>query len=197
MLSAHHVQVEALKSLWVDACAEYKKRQAPNVLAEVRVGHVVCSLCGKKCLNTQKLCSHIRSKHLEESKYKCQDCGKSVGDAWALNVISSNTLGQESCTSVQSVPRATPQVVTSNNTWQTTLASDIFAGSVARDLPKRGLRKATLWFVQRIPLQQQKSPLSVRCVGRSTVTRKTSKDIRETSIKWNYGFRAMTVKFGP
>ena len=84
MLSAHHVQVEALKSLGVDACAVYKKKQAPNVLAKVRAGHVVCSLCGKKCSNTQKLHSHIRSKHLEESRYKCQDCGKCVGDAWAL-----------------------------------------------------------------------------------------------------------------
>ena len=84
MLAAHHAQADALKALGVDPCLEYKNKQAPEILAKVRSGHTVCTVCGKKCSNSQKLKAHIRSKHVEDLKYKCPECEKQCGDAWAL-----------------------------------------------------------------------------------------------------------------
>ena len=47
MLAAHHAQVDALKALGVDPCLEYKKKQAPEILARVKSGHTICTVCGK------------------------------------------------------------------------------------------------------------------------------------------------------
>ena len=73
-----------LKSLGVDACAEYKKGKVAYHLSRVRKGDVMCPLCNRKCSSSQKLKNHIRAKHQEVISYQCATCGKSFGDSFTL-----------------------------------------------------------------------------------------------------------------
>ena len=73
-----------LKSLGIDACAEYKKGKAAYHLSKVRKGDVMCLLCNRKCSNSQKLKNHIRARHQEVTSYQCATCGKSFGDSFTL-----------------------------------------------------------------------------------------------------------------
>ena len=84
LLKSHYLQADVLKSLGVDACAEYKKGKASYYLSQVRKGDVLCLLCNKRCSNSQKLKNHVRAKHQEVTSYQCTTCGKSFGDSFTL-----------------------------------------------------------------------------------------------------------------
>ena len=82
------MNARVLESMGYDPCYDFKRSKAPSVLARVREGNVICSICKTKLSSTQSLRSHIRSKHLEESQqqFKCQQCNVACGGAYALKV---------------------------------------------------------------------------------------------------------------
>ena len=84
LLKSHHLQADVLKSLGIDACAEYKKGKAAYYLSKVRKGDVMCPLCNGKCSNSQKLKNHIIARHQEVTTYQCATCGKSFSDSFTL-----------------------------------------------------------------------------------------------------------------
>ena len=86
LLRSHHLQADVLKSLGVDACAEYKKGKVAYHLSRVRKGDVMCPFCNRRCSSSQKLKNHIRAKHQEVTSYQCATCGKSFGDSFTLKM---------------------------------------------------------------------------------------------------------------
>ena len=86
LLRSHHLQVDVLKSLGVDACAEYKKGKVAYDLSRVRKGDVMCPFCNRRCSSSQKLKNDIKAKHQEVTSYQCATCGKSFGDSFTLKI---------------------------------------------------------------------------------------------------------------
>ena len=86
LMQQHHMNARVLESLEMDPCVEYKRFKVSSVLARVREGNMVCSICETTLSSTQALRSNIRSKHLEDAQFKCPDCNVSCGGAYALKV---------------------------------------------------------------------------------------------------------------
>lgn len=86
LIKVHHTHVDVLKALGVDACKRYKEDQAEAVLARVRVGMSVCSICRMKCHNAQKLRAHIAKRHVQKTKHECPICHKMYGDSSVLKI---------------------------------------------------------------------------------------------------------------
>ena len=86
MLKVHHTQVDVLKSLGIDACRRYKEQQAESVLARVRTGMKICSICHVNFYSTQKLKAHIAKRHVQHTKHECPTCHKTYGDSQVLKI---------------------------------------------------------------------------------------------------------------
>lgn len=86
LLQAHHNAANLLKEFNIDACHEYKVSQASTVLANVVPGDKVCTICDQELSDHNRLRNHIRARHLDETRYRCDNCGKSFGDKNTLSV---------------------------------------------------------------------------------------------------------------
>ena len=83
---SHDQQVDMLRGLGVDACKVYKEKRVETVVSHITPGTKFCKFCNKVLKNTQKLKSHIRSRHSKGEAYECSVCSKKVGNAFALKV---------------------------------------------------------------------------------------------------------------
>ena len=87
-LSVHHMTVDWLKSISVDACKEYANQSVELVLEAVVAEDKTCSICQKGCYDTQRLRAHIRASHMEKTPYHCEPCNKYFGDKANLTLHS-------------------------------------------------------------------------------------------------------------
>ena len=87
-LSVHHMTVDWLKSIGVDACKEYANQSVELVLEAVVAEDKTCSICQKGCYDTQRLRAHIRASHMEKTPYHCEPCNKYFGDKATLTLHS-------------------------------------------------------------------------------------------------------------
>ena len=97
MLLQHSTAVKVLERIGVNTCKEYQRTSAVAVLARVRKGNKVCSICGHTFSSTQSLRSHIQGQHLEAAHLKCKVCAYSAGDSYSLrlHMRSHNTEGKK------------------------------------------------------------------------------------------------------
>ena len=97
MLLQHSTAAKVLERIGVNACKEYQKTSAISVLARVRKGNRVCSICGHSFSSTQTLRTHIQGQHLDAAHLKCKVCEYSAGDSYSLklHMRSHNTEGQK------------------------------------------------------------------------------------------------------
>ena len=79
-LEVHHSQVKFLHSLGVDACREFQQTNVEYILEAVQPNQTLCSICNTDQASTQALRGHIRSKHLDATPWKCNQCDKFFGD---------------------------------------------------------------------------------------------------------------------
>ena len=102
MLLQHNTAAKVLERIGVNARKEYWRTSAFAVLARVRKGNKVCSICGHTFSSTQSSRSHIQGQHLEAAHLKCKVCAYSAGDSYSLilRMRSHNTEGKKfPCTS--------------------------------------------------------------------------------------------------
>ena len=86
MLSQHSTTCKVLDLLEVDACTQHKRNSAAAVLARVRKGNRLCTICNTSLSSTQALRTHIQGKRMEVAKFKCSKCDYSGGDAYSLKL---------------------------------------------------------------------------------------------------------------
>ena len=86
MLLQHSTAVKVLERTGVNAYKEYQKTSAISVLARVRKGNRVCSICRHSFSSTQSLRTHIQGQHLDASHLKCKVCEYSAGDSYSLKL---------------------------------------------------------------------------------------------------------------
>ena len=79
-LEVHHSQVKFLHSLGVDACREFQQSNVEYILEVVQPNETLCKICNKDQASTQALKGHIRSKHMDATPWKCNQCDKFFGD---------------------------------------------------------------------------------------------------------------------
>ena len=65
---------------------EHQKSSAVAVLAQVRRGNTLCSICGHSFNSTQSLRTHIQGQHMDTSHQKCNRCDYSAGDSYSLKL---------------------------------------------------------------------------------------------------------------
>ena len=58
------------------------------VLARVRRGNTLCSICGHSFSSTQSLRMHIQGQHMDASHLKYKKCDYSAGDSYSLKLHS-------------------------------------------------------------------------------------------------------------
>ena len=78
---------KVLDRLGINACKEHQKSSAVAVLARVRRGNTLCSICGHSFNSTQSLRTHIQGQHMDTSHLKCKKCDYSAGDSYSLSLI--------------------------------------------------------------------------------------------------------------
>ena len=60
MMSQHDTACMVLDRMGIDACKEHQKSSAVAVLAHIRKGNTLCSICGHSFNSTQSLRTHIQ-----------------------------------------------------------------------------------------------------------------------------------------
>ena len=83
LLLQHSTAVKVLSRLGVDACKEYQRSSAIGVLARVRQGNKICSICKESFSSTQVLRTHIQGQHMGAPHLKCSRCEYHAGDAYS------------------------------------------------------------------------------------------------------------------
>ena len=76
----HDVLVKWLKTAGVDLCKEMEDTENQFVLEAVMPKQKECSICQKKCHNTQRLRAHIRAQHMNTTPFHCAECDKYFSD---------------------------------------------------------------------------------------------------------------------
>ena len=84
MMLQHDTSCKVLDRLGINACKEHQKSSAVAVLARVRRGNTLCSICGHSLNSTQSLRTHIQGQHMDASHLKCNRCDYSAGDSYSL-----------------------------------------------------------------------------------------------------------------
>ena len=88
MMLQHDTACKVLDRLGINACKEHQKSSAVAVLAQVRRGNTLCSICGHSFNSTQFLRTHIQGQHMDTSHLKCKKCDYSAGDSYSLRLHS-------------------------------------------------------------------------------------------------------------
>ena len=88
MMLQHDTACKVLDRMGINACKEHQKSSAVAVLARIRRGNTLCSICGHVFNSTQSLRTHIQGQHLEAPHLKCKRCDYSAGDSYSLRVHS-------------------------------------------------------------------------------------------------------------
>ena len=88
MMLQHSTACKVLDRLGINACKEHQKSSAAAVLAHVRRGNSLCSICGHSFNSTQSLRTHIQGQHMDTSHLKCKKCDYSAGDSYSLKLHS-------------------------------------------------------------------------------------------------------------
>ena len=65
MMLQHDTACKVLDRMGINACKEHQKSSAVAVLAHVRRGNTLCSICGHSFNSTQSLRTHIQGQHLD------------------------------------------------------------------------------------------------------------------------------------
>ena len=78
MMLQHDMACKVLDRFGINACKEHQKSSAVAVLAQVRRGNTLCSICGHSFNSTQFLRTHL----------KCNKCDYSAGDSYSLKLHS-------------------------------------------------------------------------------------------------------------
>ena len=86
MLLQHSTIVKVLSKLGVDTCKEFQWQSAIGMLARVRQGNKICSICKETFSSTQVLRTHIQGQHMEAPHLKCNKCDYPAGDIYALRI---------------------------------------------------------------------------------------------------------------
>ena len=86
MMSQHDTACKVLDRMGINACKEHQKSSVVAVLARVRRGNTLCSICGHSFNSTQSLRTHIQGQHLEATHLKCKKCDYSAGDSYSLSI---------------------------------------------------------------------------------------------------------------
>ena len=86
MMSQHDTACKVLDRMGIDTCKEHQKSSAVAVLARVRKGNTLCSICGHSFNSTQSLRIHIQGQHLEAAHLKCKKCDYTAGDSYSLSI---------------------------------------------------------------------------------------------------------------
>ena len=86
MLLQHSTSVKVLSRLGVNACKEFQRQSPVGVLARVRQGNKICSICKETFSSTQVLRTHFHGQHIEAPHLKCDKCDYYAGDAYALRI---------------------------------------------------------------------------------------------------------------
>ena len=86
LMQQHNTNADILHSSGRDLCKEYKLSKVPAGLVRVRAGNKTCSICNRVLASTQSLHNHIRSAHMDETCSKCNECAKSFGDSYVLQI---------------------------------------------------------------------------------------------------------------
>ena len=81
LLLQHSTSVKVLSRLGVDACKEHQRSSAIGVLARVRQGNKICSICKESFSSTQMSRTHIQGQHMDVPHLKCSWCDYHAGDA--------------------------------------------------------------------------------------------------------------------
>ena len=84
----HDTACKVLDRPGVNACKEHHRSSAIAVLARVRRGNTLCSICGHSFSSTQSLRTHIQGQHMDSSHLKCKKCDYSAGDSYYLKLHS-------------------------------------------------------------------------------------------------------------
>ena len=79
MMLQHDTACKVLDRLGINACKEHQKSSAVTVLARVRRGNTLCSICGHSFNPTQSLRTHIQGQHMDASHLKYSKCDYSAG----------------------------------------------------------------------------------------------------------------------
>ena len=85
-LSVHHMTVDWLKSIGVEACKEYANQSVELILEGVQAKETICKVCSKDCYDTQRLRAHIRAKHMSVTPYHCKKCNQYFADQATLTL---------------------------------------------------------------------------------------------------------------
>ena len=88
MMLQHDTACKVLDRLGIDACKEHHRSSAVAVLARVRRGNTLCSICGHIFNSTQSLRTHIQGQHMDASHLKCHRYDYSAGDNYSLRLHS-------------------------------------------------------------------------------------------------------------
>ena len=91
----HDTACKVLDGLGVNACKEHQRSSAIAVLARVRRGNTLCSICGHSFNSTQSPRTHIQGQHMDASHLKCKKCHFSGFTPGHMNqkARSSNVIG--------------------------------------------------------------------------------------------------------
>ena len=94
MMLQHDTACKVLDKLGIDACKEHCRSSAVAVLARVRRGNTLCSICGHTFNSTQSLRTNIQGQYMDAFHLKCHRCDYSAGDSYSLR-LHSRTHGPE------------------------------------------------------------------------------------------------------
>ena len=86
LLLQHSTSVKVLSRLGVNACKEYQRSSAIGVLARVRQGNKICSICKESFSSTQVLRTHIQGQHMDAPHLKCSWCDYHASDTYSLRI---------------------------------------------------------------------------------------------------------------
>ena len=88
MMLQHDTACKVLDRFGVNAWKEHHRSSAIAVLAKVRRGSTLCSICGHSFSSTQSLRTHMQGQHMDSSHLKCKKCDYSAGDSYSLKLHS-------------------------------------------------------------------------------------------------------------
>ena len=86
MMLQHDTACKVHDRLGIDACKEHHRSSAVAVLARVRRGNTLYSICGRTFNSIQSLRTHIQGQHMDTSHLKCHRCDYSAGDSYSLRL---------------------------------------------------------------------------------------------------------------
>ena len=86
LLLQHSTAVKVLSRSGVNACKEYQRSSTIGLLARVRQGNKICSICKESFSSTQVLRTNIQGQHMEAPHLKCSQCDYHAGDAYPFRI---------------------------------------------------------------------------------------------------------------